>query len=110
MKRRYNNTPLRRIIARQISREVFEAFVPEKRDKPSPVDSVISEEDSANAVGSLTLEAPRKRTEQWTFDMNGDVEVLKKRNGPVKRGNTPLSRILERQLSAGAGIWAVARG
>ncbi|KAF2450387.1 Clavaminate synthase-like protein [Karstenula rhodostoma CBS 690.94] len=101
VKARFNNTPLRRILARQTSREVTPIRVPEeKKSVPSPVDSVISEQDASELVQSTVSEHRQKRTEEWASGIDGDLEVEKTRSVPVKRSNTPLRRILERQASA----------
>ncbi|KAJ4287802.1 hypothetical protein N0V90_012506 [Kalmusia sp. IMI 367209] len=102
IKARYNNTPLRRIIARQQSRNVA-VLQPIKapelhKEVHSPVDSVISESD--DTPRSPILVNRKQRTEKWANEIDREEELLVKVHLPVKKSNTPLRRILERQLSA----------
>ncbi|KAL1608575.1 hypothetical protein SLS60_003519 [Paraconiothyrium brasiliense] len=103
IKARYNDTPLRRILARQTSREITlirPSPRPEKKTCiASPVDSVISEQDATELAQLTVSEHRQKRTEQWASDLDGDLQVLKTKGPFVKRSNTPLRRILERQVS-----------
>lgn len=104
---RYNNTPIRRIIARQLSGEVKVTPVLEKiREVHSPVDSVVSEGDAMELVRSTTsLRLRLERMEEWANaiainDERYGFETLKRGNVAIKRSNTPLSRLLERQVAA----------
>ncbi|KAL5400202.1 hypothetical protein PMIN02_000088 [Paraphaeosphaeria minitans] len=104
IKARFNNTPLRRILARQTSREINAIRSPrvplEKKGIVSPVDSVISEQDAQEFAQSTVSEHRQKRTEEWANGIDGDSQMENTRNAPVRRSNTPLRRILERQVSA----------
>ena len=102
IKARYNNTPLRRIIARQQNGDVavtqpLQAPEPPKEVR-SPVDSVISESDGT--YRSPVFVNRKQRTEKWANEIDREEELVIQVHLPVKKGNTPLRRILERQLSA----------
>jgi hypothetical protein len=108
IKARFNDTPLRRILARQTSREVplmrDSPTLKQKEDIASPVDSVISEQDAAGYTEPSVSEHRQERTEQWASAVDDGLEVLQMKSVPVKRSNTPLRRILERQVSVSVSL------
>ncbi|OAG01003.1 TauD-domain-containing protein [Paraphaeosphaeria sporulosa] len=104
IKARFNNTPLRRILARQTSRDASpidsSPTLKETKVIVSPVDSVMSEQDAEELAQSTVSEHRQKRMEEWASGIDDGLQVQKTRSVPVKRSNTPLRRILERQVSA----------
>ncbi|ORY18340.1 hypothetical protein BCR34DRAFT_529182 [Clohesyomyces aquaticus] len=101
IKKRYNNTPLRRILSQQVLGMQPE-YVPRIQDTEPVADSVKkspSRADSVLSTGSAS-DGREDRTAQWTKEVNGQVETPKPATVPIRRSNTPLRRILERQVSS----------
>lgn len=94
IKRRYSNTPLRRIITHQIS----DASSRLQKSTPSPVDSVIS--DSDEILRYSIADVCEERTENWAQNIYDGLEFSSRICFVAKKSNTPLRRILDRQLSA----------
>lgn len=102
-KARFNSTPLRRILLRQVFGEqhngdqVMEGTgrqVVTESDDTLRADSVVSE-DGANLKTSVVIESREERTERWTLEVR--AEVRHRKPASARKSNTPLRRIIERQ-------------
>ncbi|KAF1960719.1 Clavaminate synthase-like protein [Byssothecium circinans] len=125
-KARFNNTPLRRILERQLSPEANtylaqgqagledtlppSSTIPQDEKKSGRADSVFSDgenaQDHISAVRSS--ESAEKRTERWTEEVINGYTSPAPASGPAPatksktkgKSNTPLRRIIERQVSS----------
>ena len=75
-----------------------------EKKPPSRADSVLSAEVSDS---DSTSDQREERTALWTKNINVQLEGPKIASVPIKRSNTPMRRILERQVSSSSerGLW-----
>ncbi|KAF2115941.1 hypothetical protein BDV96DRAFT_61405 [Lophiotrema nucula] len=107
VKRRYNRTPLRRIIQRQVLGE--EAVPTPAIGRITTTKSESSHETTlvSDSIQSLPPkveetedEGKKERTEAWAEEVT--KETLPPKKKPIRVSNTPLRRIIQRQVSASA--------